>query len=263
MQANTATPSFAPVALPQSQLPWFQQFRLLLSLLITDYRSAAPFLVLIGLVLPTGFLWIIKSYVGTGEGALWLLAGNIVMSVCFGSVSFAIQRTALMKVEGELDYYASLSVKKSAFIAATFVESIIFAIPALTSSLLLGYFLLEIPAQKLIMCIPLALLAASSLTIVGSTIGSYAKNMAHFAVLSYLPYLLVIFFSPVLLPYEMLPVFMKATSFFFPTGQAALVLNQVLHHQYDSTFWILVGALCLWLVIAVSIALRKLDWREN
>ncbi|QQE72808.1 ABC transporter permease [Brevibacillus composti] len=263
MQVNPVATNYAPVSQTQSQLPWFQQFRLLLSLLITDYRSAAPFLVLIGLALPTGFLWILRSYVGTGEEALWLLAGNIVMSVCFGSVSFAIQRTALMKVEGELDYYASLSVKKTAFIAATFVESIIFAIPALTSSLVLGYFLLDIPAQKLVMCIPLALLAASSLTIVGSTIGSYAKTMAHFAVLSYLPYLLVIFFSPVLLPYEMLPFFMKVTSFLFPTGQAALVLSGVLHQQYDTTFWILIGALCLWLIIAISIALRKLDWREN
>lgn len=245
----------------QAQLSWASQYRLLLRLLITDYRSAGPFLLLIGLVLPLGFMWILKQYVGTGPDATWMLAGNIVMAISFGSVSFAIQRTALMKVEGELDYYGSLSVHKSSFLAALFTESIVFALPAMLSSMLFGHLLLDIPLLDLASGVPIALLAAASMTIVGSTIGSYAKTMVHFAIYSYLPYLAVTFFSPVLLPIEKLPVFLQFTSYLLPTGQAALALNEIFEHSYGLRLWSLVAALCLWLIFAVALALKKLDWR--
>lgn len=250
------------ISAPKS-IPIFQQYTLLLRLLITDYRSAAPFLFLIGLVLPLGFLWILNQYVGDGPEVMWLLAGNIVMAVSFGSVSFAIQRTALMKVEGELDYYGSLACKKVAFLAALFTESIIFAIPALFSSMMFGYLLLGVPISKLLISIPVALLAASSLTIVGSTLGSYAKTMVHFAIFSYLPYLAVIFLSPVMLPLEKLPFLLKVTSYLLPTGQAVLALDDVFQGNTGTHFWILIGALCFWLIAAILIALKKLDWRTD
>lgn len=242
-------------------LSWFEQYSLLLRLLVTDYRSAAPFLLLIGLVLPMGFLWILSKYVGVGEDSLWLLAGNIVMAVSFGSVSFATQRTALMKVEGELDYYGSLAVKKSAFILALFSESIIFAFPAMLGSMVMGNILLNIPWSTLVLGIPIAILAASSLTIVGSTIGSYAKNMVHFAIFSYLPYLVVTFFSPVLLPIVELPFLLKITSYVLPTGQAALALTDVFNGNFNLHFWALVLGLFAWLIFSFLIAFKKLDWR--
>lgn len=153
---NETAPTVSISAPSVTRVPWFQQFRLLLKLLITDYRSAAPFLLLIGLALPLGFMWILSKYIGVGEEAMWLLAGNVVMAISFGSVSFAIQRTALMKVEGELDYYGSLSVSKGAFIAAIFVESIVFALPALISSLLIGSWLLKIPMENVVYAFPIA-----------------------------------------------------------------------------------------------------------
>ncbi|MEW9701483.1 ABC transporter permease [Paenibacillus sp. SI8] len=253
----------ASVSSVQTRLSWFHQFGLLLRVLVTDIRSAAPFLLLMGIVLPLGLFWIMNKYVGVGPESHWLLAGNIVMTVSFGSVSFSIQRTALMKIEGELDYYGSLSVHKGAFMAAVFVESIIFAIPALLSSLVIGYVFLGVPLATLLIVAPIAMLAASSMTIVGNTLGSHAKHMGHFAIFSYLPYLAVTFLSPVLLPLEQLPVFLKITSYLLPTGEAALVLTEVLNNTFEMKFWIFLGALLLWLFIAIFIASRKLDWRSN
>lgn len=266
LSANSTQPvtNAFPVSPHQRRrLPWFQQFRLLLGLLIKDIRSAAPFLILIGFALPMGFFWIISNYVGTGPETTWLLAGTIIMTVSFGSVSFAIQRTALMKVEGELDYYSSLSIHKGAFITAVFTESIIFSLPPLFTSMIIGSWRLDIPWSNLTLVIPIAILAASSMIIVGSTIGSYAKHMGHFAVLSYLPYLFVIFLSPALLPIEKLPFVLKITSYVFPTGQAALALNDVLQREFGLHFWLLIGGLLLWLIVAVAIALKKLDWRSE
>lgn len=262
MRSETTTaPAQDTTTVPH--LPWFKQFRLLLRLLITDYRSAAPFLLLIGIALPLGFLWILSQYIETGQQSVWLLAGNVIMAICFGSVSFAIQRTALMKVEGELDYYGSLSISKSAFIAAVFLESIVFALPALFTSLIIGHYLLDIPWSNIVMAVPVALLAASSLTIVGSTLGSYAKNMAHFAIFSYLPYLAVIFLSPVLLPLDKLPLPLQITSYILPTGQASIAMNEVLNNRYNLELFLLVVALCVWVVIAAAIAFKKLDWRTE
>ncbi|MBM7839126.1 ABC-type multidrug transport system permease subunit [Alkalihalobacillus xiaoxiensis] len=246
----------------KEKLSVINQYFLLLRLLITDYRSAAPFLLIIGLIIPMGFLWILSRYVGTGPETTWLLAGNIIMAVSFGSVSFSIQRTALMKIEGELDYYGSLSVKKSAFVFAIFTESMIFAFPALLGSMIMGNILLEIPWSTLLSVIPIALLSAGCLTILGSTLGSYAKTMVHFAIFSYLPFLAV-FLSPVMVPLVELPLVLKITSYVLPTGQAVMALTDVLNREFDQRFFLLLTALIIWLAIGFYIAFKKLDWRSE
>ena len=48
-----------------------------------------------------------------------------------------------------------------------------------------------------------------------------------------------------------------------PTGEAVLALNDAFRDDIGARFWMLIGALVLWLAAAIAIALRKLDWRTN
>ena len=59
----------------------------------------------------------------------------------------------------------------------------------------------------------------------------------------------------------LLPALMRATSYLFPTGQAAMAITDVLQGDYGPRFWMLLGLLCLWLLAAGVLVVKRLDWR--
>jgi len=164
------------VPAPAPRLPWPQQFWLLLRLQYTDYRASAPFLLLFVLAMPLGLFWILHQY--AGPQAIWLLAGNLVLAVSYGSVSFAIGRAGWLRVNGEMDFYGSLPVHRSAFVASLFVLGLLSALPGVLGSLLAGHWLLGLPLSRLAAVLPLALLVAATLTVVGTAVGSFARSLA-------------------------------------------------------------------------------------
>ena len=250
-------------ARPQSTLSWMQQFRLLFRLQYTDYRASLPFFLVFSILMPVGFLYAFGSNVtrpGADNG--WFLAGNVVMSVCFGAASFAIARVAWLRIRHEMDYYGTLPVKRSAFLATVFCLGQISALPGMVSSLLVGSWQLGIPLQNTLAAVPLTLLAAASLTLVGAGVGGLARTQAEVNLYSNVLYLVVIFLSPVLAPVDRLPALMRATSYLFPTGQAAMAITDVLQGDYGPRFWMLLGLLCLWLLAAGVLVVKRLDWRN-
>lgn len=253
----------APVAAVARPMAWFEEFWLLLRLQYTDYRGNAPYLVAFGLVMPLGVFWMLQTYVGLGPQTVWLLAGNMVMAVSYGSVNFAMQRTAWIKLAGEMDYYGTLPIRKSAFVAGLFTLGLVSALPGMVSNILIGIFALKMSLLQLIWALPLGLLAAASLTVVGAAVGSMAKSMSQLSLFFYLSYVIVTFLCPVVIPFEKLPLPLKVTSYLLPPGQAALALTEALNGRFGQSFWLMTGALALWLAVAGGLGLKRLDWRKD
>ncbi|WP_270166371.1 ABC transporter permease [Paenibacillus sp. SYP-B4298] len=242
---------------------WSKQYWLLLQLQYADYRGNAPFLLLFGLVMPLGLFWLLQSYVELNETATWLIAGNLVMSVSYGSVNFAIQRIAIMKMAGEMDFYGSLPIGKSSFITALFTLGLFSTVPGVISNILIGWLAIGLPLQVLLWSLPLTLLTAACLTVIGASVGSLVKSMGQLNLYFYLSYVIVTFLCPVIVPQEKLPWIFKFTSYVLPPGQAAIALTDALSSDYGSRFWIMVAALFAWLILAITVGLRKLDWRKD
>ncbi|MEW8980109.1 MAG: ABC transporter permease, partial [Symbiobacterium sp.] len=146
-------------------------------------------------------------------------------------------------------------------LATVFCLGQISALPGMVSSLLVGSWQLGIPLQNTLAAVPLTLLAAASLTLVGAGVGGLARTQAEVNLYSNVLYLVVIFLSPVLAPVDRLPALMRATSYLFPTGQAAMAITDVLQGDYGLRFWVLFGLLCLWLLAAGVLVVKRLDWR--
>lgn len=246
------------------QLPWHQQFRLLLRLLFTDIRQDAPFLVVVSMFVPLGLLWALGTYVtDRGLDAAWFLAGNAVVAVSFGSVIFTLSRVALMRIRHEIDFYATLPVQRTAFLAALFCLAQVAALPGLTSSLLVGHWLVGIPFAQVVLAFPLALLAAASLTVVGAWVGTMVDSPGRLYLYTTMGYLVVLFLTPVMIPPDRVPGILKVTLHLLPPGQAALALTEALAGRFDAKFWLLIGGLILWFAVAVVFAIRRLDWRRD
>ncbi|MGE8205849.1 ABC transporter permease [Heyndrickxia sp. NPDC080065] len=243
---------------------WIRQYQLLMRIQFSDYKSSFPFFILIGIILPLGFLWI-QSSINQEKGyhASWYLAGNLMLSVVLGSAGFVIARMAWLRIRKELDYYGTLPIRKIVFILSLFTLSQCSSLPGLAITLIIGKLLLEIPLYNIIIAVPITLIATCSLIFVGAALGSISRTMGEVNLYSNLLTVFVVFLSPVFAPLNELPFIIKLTSYVLPTGQAILCLTDAFSGNFNLHFWLLLIALILWLVICGFLVLKKLDWKKD
>lgn len=259
MQAEAILTGPAP-----RRLPLWRQFRLVFQIQFTDYQDMAVLLVMFSLLMPLGMLWLLgDTLAGKGEGAAWMQAGNVVMAVGFGSGSFAVWRTGQMRLNREIDYYAMLPISKLAFLGALFSLVQISVLPGLLSSLFVGRWLLDLPLQRALAAIPVALVAGACLTVVGTAMGALARSGVKLQLFANIIYIVVLFLSPVMLPLERLPLPMKVTAYVLPPGQAAIALTDALSGHFGLRFWGMTALLITWLGVALVYTTRRLDWRSE
>lgn len=264
LQANATVPAHVAAVAATVRQPVWRQFWLVLRVQFSDYKDSAPFMALFSMVMPLGLLWLMGGTVaGRGPEAVWFLAGNAVMTVSFGSANFTVYRIGQLRLNKELDYYASLPVSKAAFLAALFCLAQITALPGMVASLVAGSWLLQVPLSSVVAGVPLALLAAACLTMVAAAVGALATSWGRLNLYGNLIYFVVMFLSPVMAPMERLPAVLRWTSHILPTGQAALALTEAFSGRFGTAFWLYTGLLALWLVAGTWLGMRKLDWRTD
>ncbi|MDB4896588.1 MAG: putative transporter ATP-binding protein [Firmicutes bacterium] len=239
------------------------QFSVVLQLLYTDYRAQAPFLIITSLFLPLGIVWIIRQYAGSGPVTTWLLAGNMVLAVSYGSLTFALWRSAALRLTGEINFYGALPISQIVFVVSIFTVSLLSTLPPLLAAGAIGRWMLGIPIGRLFLAIPLALLAAATLSLFGIAIGSLCRTMEQVQTLTQLTTLVVTICSPVVLPLEKLPLPLKVTSFLLPPGQATIALADSLAGNFGLRFWVMTGSLVAWLAVCTYLAAKRLDWRAK
>jgi ABC-2 type transport system permease protein len=264
LQAELTATRALPAVTPVARKPWWRQFMLILQVQFSDYRDSAAMMLLFSLAMPVGLMWLMGDYVGQrGTGATWFLAGNACISLAFGSANFALWRVGQLRLNKELDFYATLPTSKSAFLAALFCMAQLTALPGVAASLLAGHFMLDIPLAHIVAGLPVVLVSAACFTVVGATAGALATSFGRLNLYGNLITFLVIFLSPAMVPLERLPLVFRWTSYILPAGQATLALAEAFAGRFGQAFWLYAGALGLWLVVAGVVGLRKLDWRAD
>lgn len=244
------------------RLSLWRQYVLLFRIQYSEYRDSAVVLALFSMLMPLGMLWLMGGYVSAaGSTSTWFLAGNAVMSVSFGSANFAVVRVGQLRLQHEMDYYATLPVTKGVFLLTLFSLSQISALPGLLSSVIAGHWLLGVPFANIIMGLPLAFLAAICLTVVGAAAGAHARTWGQLNLYGTAIYFVVLFLSPVLVSLERMPSPIRYIALLLPTGQATLALTDAFAGDFDQTFWLFTALLFLWIVAAGTYGFKKLDLR--
>lgn len=262
--SSEASPIAASVPVPAQANSWPKQFWLLLRLQYADYREYAAQMVLFGLLMPIGFQLLMRDgLLNSSQDASWFLGGNAMVSLAFGSASFVLFRMGTLRLVGQLDYYATLPISKSAFVASLFCLSQLSAFPGLMSSFLIGHWWLGIPLGAIWTALPIALVSAVALTVVGAAVGSTAQHAGQLNLLSNALYFVTVFLAPVVVPIERMLLPLRVAAYLLPTGQAALALTDALTATYGQRFWLMMAGLLAWLLVALTVGLRQLDWRRE
>ncbi|MBI5958328.1 MAG: ABC transporter permease [Chloroflexi bacterium] len=201
----------------------------------------------------------------TDPGTLgYILTGNMVMSLLFGTFDKVAAHFAYMRIVGRLAFFATLPIYRAVLILATVLAFLVLALPAALITLLSGMLILNIslhPSPWLIVTIPLIGVTMCGL---GALIGIIVRTPEEVGNLSALITFLLVGFGPVILPLDRWPSIIRTLSYLSPATYAASALRQTILGMPDriplGIDLIVLTALwggSLWIVG------RRMDWRQT
>jgi ABC-2 type transport system permease protein len=242
-----------------------QQYVILMRVLLAQYRLTWSIQVFGGFLIPMSFALVIVAVGGTGnrDAAIYLLGGNMALSIATGPAAFLITRTGWARQNKEFHYWIALPVAKLLLMLAIVMVALLFALPGLLGIYVLGSLLLGLPFQASAWAIiPLIPLGVLPLTGLGALLGIAAPNGEIANTLSNVMVVFVGVLSPVVLPLESLPVPLRILSQFIPTTYVADAFRAVLGGQGTHLALDLV-ILTLFSVIILTLTYFRLDWRNT
>jgi ABC-2 type transport system permease protein len=242
-----------------------RQYWILLRVLLTDYRTSWFFQIFGGLMIPISFAFLIVSVGGvtSPEKAIYLLGGNMALSIATGPASFLILKIGWAQRTKEFHYWIALPIPKLLLVLTMVSIALLFALPGQLGVYLFGSLLFGLPfsgtAWALIPLIPLGVLP---LTGMGALLGLSARRGETAGILSNSLIIFVGVLSPVMLPLESLPVPLRILSQFMPTTYVADAFRAVLGGQGTNLTLDLI-ILTLFSIILLTITYFRLDWRNT
>lgn len=255
----------SPPYTPLRRTPRFalQQYRIILSILLASYRNDWIIHIFAGIVLPVGLIIFVKAVGGamTHQAAIFLLGGNMAMSIAFAPTAFLISKLSSARESQEFHYWIALPIPKIVLVLAIISVALLFAIPGILGSYLLGTLFLGLSFSGgwlLVLLVPLSVLPLAGL---GAFIGSLVGKAQVANVITNFMIVFIGFLSPMMIPSSVLPLPLRIVSWFVPTTYIADAFRYALAGQIGIQLVIDIGLLILFSASCLSLANWKLEWR--
>jgi ABC-2 type transport system permease protein len=246
--------------------PFWVQLGDLILIQLANWRWSWRGALLTGLVAPllsTAALGLFAR--DSGEVALaYILTGNMVMSLLFGTFDRVAAHFAYMRAVGRLDFFATLPIYRSALIVATVIAFLALALPSLILTLAFGTLILDLPlaiSPWLLVVVPLI---GTSLCGLGALIGLSMETPENVGNISSLITFVLVGLGPVIIPLDRLPPIIGTISYLSPATYAASALRQTVLGLSDRIpLGVDLLVLASLLIVSLWAVGRKLDWRQG
>lgn len=242
-----------------------RQYLELVQVLLTEYRSNWFIFILFGGLMPLGMLFLFK-YAGMEVGpekAVFLIGGNLTTAVVFGPTQVLIGKIGWGRENRTFDYWAALPIGKLTFVLALVSVSLIFALPGVAAVFFAGSAMLGVPVARGLWLIPLLPLGSLSLSGLGAFLGAYAKDGMTANNYSNILISVVIFFSPMMMPQDAMPLPLRLVAYLMPTTYVADSFRAVLAGHFGAGLEVDVLLLVVFTAAMLLLVHRKLDWRAD
>jgi ABC-2 type transport system permease protein len=252
-----------PPDFPSAVRHWWRAYENLLFIRWANIRNEWYFGVIVGMLFPIAIMIFMKFSGSTTDPAtgLYVASGNAVMSLVMGPMQSLCNDMAWGRQRNDLDYFAALPVTKLQVTLAYATVSGIFIIPAMLFSIGIGSWWFGFPVKWNPVIIPVMLLASLSMAGLGVMAGVYARGIHQANMFNSAVMLVVVFLSPVLIPYENLPGFLQVASRLLPTSYAAAALRGSLSGMPMPEILRYLGLLLAFTAGFLYLGTKRLDWR--
>lgn len=248
----------------QRQSPAAQWWDLFL-MELTNWRWSWRLTLIAGSLMPLFLVVLLGVFANTRDrGALvYILTGNMVIGLLFGTMTRIINRVEFLRFGGGLDFFATLPVQRFLFVFALVASFLVFSLPSLVITLTVGALWLALPLALhplLLLVIPLCTIPLAG---VGVFLGLISRHWGEASSWGFVVSILLSVLGPVMIPPDQLPTLLIRLGRLSPATYAASALRQVVIGPVTAQIFVdlaVLGgmsALLLWLVE------RKISWREN
>jgi ABC-2 type transport system permease protein len=196
------------------------------------------------------------------EALSYVLTGNAVISLMFGNMNNVQGHFAFMRLQGVLDYFATLPIRRAVLILAVVLAFFLLHLPAAVVTILFGSLFLRIPMSVSPIILLVIPMCALSLSGIGALIGVQARTPQEADAWGFLATLIMAGLGPVVIPPDRLPRTLLLLGRLSPATYAASALRQALLGPLTGQIVVDLavlgglGAAVFWLVG------RKMDWRQ-
>ena len=197
------------------------------------------------------------------EALAYILTGNMVMSLIFGTMNSIESRVEWLRFNGGLDFFATLPIQRAVFTLALVASFLLFSLPSMIITMLFGTFWLNLPVDVHPLILLVVPICAAPLAGVGALIGLTCRSREEGGNIAFLLNFILTFIGPVIVPPDRLPAIMTWVGHLSPATYAASALRQVVigpvgsQILLDLTVLLLMAAFFLWLVG------YKISWQEG
>lgn len=198
-----------------------------------------------------------------GEALTYVVTGNIVISLLFGTMSNVESRVSWLRFQGGLDYVATLPVRRYAFVLAMVAAFLLISLPSILVTAVLGPLLLKVPVNihpLIVLVIPICTIPLAG---VGAAVGMIGRTQHVSGNLRFLLMLVMTGLGPVVVPPDHLPGFMLVLGCFSPATYAASALRQVMVGPVTSRLLVDVAVLTGIAVVSLWWVGRRMNAREE
>ena len=197
-----------------------------------------------------------------GETLAYVMTGNIVVSLLFGTLNTVHSHIEWLRFYGGLDYFATLPIQRYALVLAIAMTFLLFSLPSLVITMCLGSLLLRVPIALHPLVVIVVPLCALSLAGVGAMLGLIGRVPGESRNLTSVLTLLMIALGPVVIPPERLPGFAVVLGCLSPATYAASALRQTTVGPLTTRIALDLAVLAGMTVLFLWLVGRKMGWRQ-
>lgn len=232
---------------------------------LTNWRWSWRLTIIAGSLMPLFLVVLLGVFANTQErdALVYILTGNMVIGLLFGTMTRIIQRVEFLRFGGGLDFFATLPVQRFLFVFAMVASFLVFSLPSLVLTLTVGALWLQLPLALhplLLLVIPLCTIPLAG---VGVLLGLISRNWGEASSWGFVVSLLFSVLGPVMIPSDRLPAMLILLGHLSPATYAASALRQVVMGP-------VIGRIVVDLVVLVGMSVlllwwveRKMSWREE
>lgn len=244
---------------------WFSNYFHLVFIRWANIRNEWYFHFLMTPLIPIGLMVFLKltGAVRSPAEALYITAGNTIMTLIIGPMQSISNDLALNKERRDFDFLALLPISKLQLILAYTTVSTIFTFPGMLLTLFLGKLWFGFPMEFNLFVLMIMLISALSMVGLGVMIGVNSRSIHHANILNLLITALITFMSPVLVKESNLPDILRYISKLFPTTYSASSFRRALNGDIGGSLYADIIILLCFTTVFLFIALKKIDWRKE
>lgn len=244
--------------------PFWIQFVDLFLMEIGNWGQSWPIILLGGTLASLFFLVSLGIFArDNGPQALaYVLAGNVITSLLFGTMGVAQSRFTLMKLTDLLEYYATQPIRRYALIMAVAASALLLAIPSLLIVIVVGSRLFDVSLNVHSLAWVVVPLSTLPFAAVGSLVGVSTNTFQESNTIHNVLILALTFFGAVTFPPELLPETLIILGRFNPATYAASAVRQLLLGPVTIQLSLDLIVMASFTVLVYWFVGQRMDWRQ-